>query len=74
MKKYSSPLTWNLVPIFGFLPLNYTICKSKKKCSFQSPEETRIRRRAGVSLSLSDTEAESEMKYHPTYLKFFDAD
>ncbi|XP_043274976.1 neuropathy target esterase sws isoform X1 [Venturia canescens] len=32
----------------------------------QSPEETRLRRRAGVSLSLSDTEAESEMKYHPS--------
>ncbi|XP_020298217.1 neuropathy target esterase sws isoform X1 [Pseudomyrmex gracilis] len=31
----------------------------------QSPEENRLRRRTGVSLSLSDTEAESELEYHP---------
>ncbi|KAG7202507.1 hypothetical protein KM043_017071 [Ampulex compressa] len=31
----------------------------------QSPEDTRLRRRTGVSLSLSDTEAESELEYHP---------
>ncbi|XP_047367167.1 neuropathy target esterase sws isoform X5 [Vespa velutina] len=31
----------------------------------QSPEDNRLRRRTGVSLSLSDTEAESEVEYHP---------
>ncbi|XP_012224242.2 neuropathy target esterase sws isoform X1 [Linepithema humile] len=31
----------------------------------QSPEDNRLRRRTGVSLSLSDTEAESELEYHP---------
>ncbi|XP_066588208.1 neuropathy target esterase sws isoform X2 [Prorops nasuta] len=31
----------------------------------QSPEDKRLRRRTGVSLSLSDTEAESELEYHP---------
>ncbi|XP_011863486.1 PREDICTED: neuropathy target esterase sws isoform X3 [Vollenhovia emeryi] len=31
----------------------------------QSPEDNRLRRRTGVSLSLSDTEAESELDYHP---------
>ncbi|XP_014604294.1 PREDICTED: neuropathy target esterase sws isoform X1 [Polistes canadensis] len=31
----------------------------------QSPEDNRHRRRTGVSLSLSDTEAESELEYHP---------
>lgn len=31
---------------------------------FQSPDENRLRRRTGVSLSLSDTEAESELDYH----------
>ncbi|XP_015605811.1 neuropathy target esterase sws isoform X1 [Cephus cinctus] len=31
----------------------------------QSPQDSRLRRRAGVSLSLSDTEAESELEYHP---------
>ncbi|XP_012287845.1 neuropathy target esterase sws isoform X3 [Orussus abietinus] len=31
----------------------------------QSPEDNRLRRRAGVSLSLSDTEAESELEFHP---------
>ncbi|XP_015433697.1 PREDICTED: neuropathy target esterase sws [Dufourea novaeangliae] len=31
----------------------------------QSPDENHLRRRAGVSLSLSDTEAESELDYHP---------
>ncbi|XP_043577608.1 neuropathy target esterase sws isoform X4 [Bombus pyrosoma] len=30
----------------------------------QSPDENRLRRRTGVSLSLSDTEAESELDYH----------
>ncbi|XP_058809810.1 neuropathy target esterase sws isoform X2 [Phymastichus coffea] len=30
----------------------------------QSPDDARIRRRAGVSLSLSDTEAETDMHYH----------
>nr|XP_012146470.1 PREDICTED: neuropathy target esterase sws isoform X7 [Megachile rotundata] len=30
----------------------------------QSPDENRMRGRAGVSLSLSDTEAESELDYH----------
>ncbi|CAL7947839.1 unnamed protein product [Xylocopa violacea] len=30
----------------------------------QSPDESRLRRRTGVSLSLSDTEAESELDYH----------
>ncbi|XP_018347988.1 PREDICTED: neuropathy target esterase sws isoform X2 [Trachymyrmex septentrionalis] len=30
----------------------------------QSPEDNRLRRRTGVSLSLSDTEAESELEYH----------
>ncbi|XP_070165429.1 neuropathy target esterase sws isoform X4 [Polyergus mexicanus] len=32
----------------------------------QSPEDNRLRRRTGVSLSLSDTEAESELEYHAT--------
>ncbi|XP_053987250.1 neuropathy target esterase sws isoform X1 [Hylaeus volcanicus] len=31
----------------------------------QSPDEAHLRRRTGVSLSLSDTEAESELDYHP---------
>ncbi|XP_034948217.1 neuropathy target esterase sws isoform X1 [Chelonus insularis] len=31
----------------------------------QSPDDNRLRRRPGVSLSLSDTEAESELEYHP---------
>ncbi|XP_063974182.1 neuropathy target esterase sws isoform X3 [Diachasmimorpha longicaudata] len=31
----------------------------------QSPDDSRLRRRAGVSLSLSDTEAESELEYNP---------
>ncbi|XP_076232249.1 patatin like phospholipase domain containing sws isoform X2 [Calliopsis andreniformis] len=31
----------------------------------QSPDENHLRRRTGVSLSLSDTEAESELDYHP---------
>ncbi|XP_044593331.1 neuropathy target esterase sws isoform X2 [Cotesia glomerata] len=31
----------------------------------QSPEDNRLRRRPGISLSLSDTEAESELEYHP---------
>ncbi|XP_026826275.1 neuropathy target esterase sws isoform X4 [Ooceraea biroi] len=31
----------------------------------QSPEDNRMRRRTGASLSLSDTEAESELDYHP---------
>ena len=30
----------------------------------QSPDDNRLRRRAGVSLSLSDTEAETEIDYH----------
>ncbi|XP_011269087.1 neuropathy target esterase sws isoform X2 [Camponotus floridanus] len=32
----------------------------------QSPEDNLLRRRTGVSLSLSDTEAESELEYHAT--------
>ncbi|KAH0557217.1 hypothetical protein KQX54_001789 [Cotesia glomerata] len=31
----------------------------------ESPEDNRLRRRPGISLSLSDTEAESELEYHP---------
>ncbi|XP_008556860.1 neuropathy target esterase sws isoform X2 [Microplitis demolitor] len=31
----------------------------------QSPDDKRLRRRPGISLSLSDTEAESELEYHP---------
>lgn len=42
----------------------------------QSPEDARIRRRAGVSLSLSDTEAETDLDYriprrNTSHQKFF---
>ena len=47
-----------------FSPFKLDLNKNNDTAYLQSPEDKRLRRRAGVSLSLSDTEAESELEYH----------